>query len=254
MYKGLNRYQHFGYRQVWLQDYLTQGNELFATTTWGKYQYESMKVWFREALIMGSNNLLPLGEFIKALGAENNLGWAFMWVNLSYNSALMRWFVTNIFPGARVSKNDMLAMFGSMYARDTIMNALTSLFETMEKSPIGDELGQGVCQKKGKIVQNIYRKGWLDVEPLAILYALYQFAEHEEGRYSFTLEQLDNSEVNGDGLTPQQIFAIDTSLLRSTILGLIKDYPDYIQADMAMGLDNIRLSDVSSSGDILALY
>lgn len=256
MYKGLNRYQHFGYREVWLHDYLELGEGLYQTTParWGKYQYESMKVWFKESLIVGDGQLSQLGELMRRVGSNNIFGWACIWVNLAYNSSLIRWYVENISFGSMLTKNDLIARLGPAYSLVTNKNSIASLVETLDQSPLGDHLGMGVCTKKGKVLQSLYKRGWLDVNPIAILYALYRFAEHEEGRYKFTLTQLDEAQREDEGITPQQLFGINTDALKAIILGLASQFPDFIHAEFAMGLDNIFLSEARSADDTLSLY
>ncbi len=251
--KSIDRYKGFGMKHEWLALFFERRQNFWSNGLLGVKQYDGFRFWLKDAGIINTSDLSPFGMMFLEAGAESRLFWALTWCNLAYNAPIANWYCLHVAPGSYVDKGEIMENMGSATAERTKTNALNALWSTLQNSYLGEELGQGVPEKR-KAKVYMYRKGWLDAEPLAILYALYLFAEHEEGRYSFTLEQLDNCEANDSGLTPQQIFAIDTSTLRAIILGLSKDYPDYIQADMAMGLDNIRLSDAKSCQDVLALY
>lgn len=253
MYKGINRYQHFGFRKEWLSNYLEIGNELYKTGKWGKYQYSSMSVWFNEAEITDGEKLLPLGLYFKKKTINDPQGWAIIWINLSYNSPITQWYVKNISVGAVFTKNDLVNKLEfTNLSRETRKNAITSLINTFYESPVGELLGVGIVEFKGKSVQLIKRTGWQNPDPLVILYSLYRYAEAEEGRYHFTLSQL-LEESNGAGLSPIKIFGLAPNMMESLLRGLSISQPQFIQVDLSLGLDNINLSENCSSADVLAL-
>ena len=92
-------------------------------------------------------------------------------------------------------------MFKSSHSDTTKKNALKALKATVRNSPIGEELGQGICEVKGNAVISITRTAWQNPEPLVILYSLYQFAEHSENLYSFTLTDLLDDSDEREALT-----------------------------------------------------
>ena len=254
MYNGMNRYQTFGFRRNWLQKFNELGMKLFDRDDLGKYQKPALKVWLRESKIIDLEDTLPLGGLAAIENVDNTFVWACIWINLCYNSALMRWYIDNVAFGSIVTKAECIQLCGDSHVSRTNENAINSLFDTMSNSPIGTGLGLGICEMKGKVIKNVYKRGWLSPDPLAILYALYRFAEHEGNRYKFTLEQLDDTTCNEQGLSPQQLFGLDSVELQNIVTGLASQYPNFINVSFAMGLDNIDLHDDKTAEDILVLY
>jgi phosphoadenosine phosphosulfate reductase len=60
--KGLNRYQHFGMRTIWLHDYFQDPEHWWHENSLGNRQFEAMRVWLREAEIVSRNKITQLGS------------------------------------------------------------------------------------------------------------------------------------------------------------------------------------------------
>ena len=54
--KGMNRYQTFGFRKPWLEHFFENGSDCFTTGQLGVRQYDSLKVWLREAGLLSTSN------------------------------------------------------------------------------------------------------------------------------------------------------------------------------------------------------
>ena len=86
----------------------------------------------------------------------------------------------------------------------SIQIAYQSLVGTLEKTPFGSDLRQGVVQKVG--AQRVVNKlGHPDLSPFALLYALVKRAERR-GETEFDL-----TAIAADALSPQTIFALETA-------------------------------------------
>lgn len=59
--KGMNRYQHFGLRRPWLEHFFENKENCFTMGQLGTRQYDSLKVWLREAGLLSSS-----GKGVKA--------------------------------------------------------------------------------------------------------------------------------------------------------------------------------------------
>ena len=146
-------------------------------------------------------------------------------------------------------------MFKSSHSDTTKKNALKALKATLRYSPIAEELGQGICEVKGNAVVSITRTAWQNPEPLVILYSLYQFAEHSENLYSFTLTDLLDDSNEREALSPKILFGLDEEILRPLLQGLANDYPDYIRVDFNKGIqENIFLNKDKTSGYVVQLF
>ena len=98
-----------------------------------------------------------------------------------------------------------------------------------------------------------YRAGWEVPHAVALLYSLYLYAEHT-GRRSFTFSELVSSRNNSSatGISPSDVFGIDTKSFREQIQGLAISFPNHIRVSFISNLDNIILENYSSL-DILDL-
>lgn len=88
--KGMNRYQHFGLRRPWLEHFFEHKENCFTMGSLGTRQYDSLKVWLKEAGLLTATGKgvksgvpTPLFDKIQPLGAGNPLTWAVIWTTLS---------------------------------------------------------------------------------------------------------------------------------------------------------------------------
>lgn len=258
--KGMNRYQHFGLRRPWLEHFFVNKEDCFTMGQLGNRQYDSLKVWLKEAELLlpdgkgkSAGVASPLFEKLQPLGAGNPLVWAIIWINLAYNSIIAKWYMLNVPAGEIYEKNDLVFMLGDDYSKSTRDNAVTALLETFRHSPIGTVLKQGIPIANG----NSYRfskQGWNTPEAVAVLYALYKWAE-ATGRYTFTLSQLEaargNSEVKG--VDPVSIFGINPDRFKDILQDISLQYGKYIRTSFQADLDNVKLFPEFSSLDIVDL-
>lgn len=256
--KGMNPYQHFGLRQAWLEHFMNEGVDCFDQGILGNRQYDGLKAWLKEAGLIISNKSKSLSETelsakLKIRGPYNPLTWAIIWANLAYNSVISKWYCLNAELGATYEKADLVVMIGDSYSKSSRENAITALTETLRFSPIGSSLKQGLPIELTKNTYSYYREGWDIPDPVALLYALYLYAEHT-GRKIFTFTELANAHNKPDphGISPHDIYGIDVKAFREQVQGLAMTYPQYIRVAFVANLDNIILEDYTSN-DIIDL-
>ena len=252
--KGMNCYQNFGFQQNFLEHFMTYGTSCFSRLELGKQQYVSLKKWLEHSQMIQistkdhSISITELGDKLVQMGAYNPLTWAIIWANLSYNSIICKWYCLNAEVGAAYELGDITTLLGDTYSPTTRKNAVSSLFATFKHSPIGPAIKQGL-----PIGKSYLREGWDYPDAVALLYALYLYAEHT-GRKTFTFTELVNAHDNPDatGISPHDIYGIDAKEFRDQVQGLALTYPQYIRVSFVANLDNIVLEDYSST-DILDL-
>lgn len=256
--KGMNPYQHFGLRQAWLEHYMTDGTDCFSQGILGTRQYDGLKVWLKESNLLVSNkdktlSTTVLFDKLRPFGSYNPFTWAIIWANLAYNSVITRWYCLNAEPGATYEKADLVVMLGENYSKSNRENAITALTETLRQSPIGSALKQGLPIELTKNTFAYFREGWDYPDAVALLYALYLYAEHT-GRKTFTFTELVNAHANpaSQGISPHDIYGIDAKDFREKVQGLAMTYPQYIRVSFVANIDNIILEDYTSN-DILDL-
>ncbi len=252
--KGMNCYQNFGLQQNFMEHFMEYGVDCFSRLELGNQQYASLKKWLEHSGIVTispkdhSVALTDLGSKLISFGPYNPFTWSIVWANLVYNSIICKWYCLNAEIGATYELGDIVTLLGENYSPTTRKNAVSSLLATFRHSPIGSALQQGVQMDKGYL-----RAGWEVPHAVSLLYSLYLYAEHT-GKRSFTFSELINSHNNPDatGLSPSDVFGIDTKSFREQIQGLAISFPNYVRVSFISNLDNIILENYSSL-DILDL-
>lgn len=258
--KGMNRYQHFGFRQPWLEHFMEYGTECFSMGVLGNRQYDALRVWLREGGLLESvkgekaGTITPLGQKLIEFSCYNPLTWAVIWANLCYNSIICKWYALNGEIGNTYEKSVLVDLLGDDYSLSTRDNAVTSLLETLRHSPIGASLKQGIPIPASATTYTYTRDGWDMPDGIAILYSLYLYAEHT-GRYSFTLAQMAQARNNPEskGVSPADIFGIEAKAFREILQGLALQLPEHIRVNFVADLDNIILVPEVTSLSILDL-
>ena len=251
---NISRYQNFGFRQEWLELFFELGDDFWNNDRMGKYMIIGFKTWLKEAGVTQNNSITALGTKMREVGADMPSIWGIIFSNLAYNAPIINWYVRKIECNREISNEEMKILLGDSYSQTVKKNALSSLKETMRHSPIGDLLGQGECEMKGRSVISITRHGWQEPDPLVMLYDLYLFAEHSDSLFSFTLSELMDDSDEREAMSPNVIFGVDGEALRPILQGLAHDYPEFIQVDFNNALmENIFLNREKSSADVAAL-
>lgn len=259
---GINRYQHFGLRKAFLEHFFDLKSACFSSGRLGNRQYDALKVWLRECGLLSTANRgekvgQPTELFDKlvdvGLGASDYLTWAAIWTNLAYNSKIVKWYMMFVPTGSTYEKGDLVYMLGDEFSESTRDNAVTALLETLRDSPTGDALKQGIPIKIGS-VQKYVKTGWEKPDSVALLYALYRFAE-ETGHYGFSVSQLAEARKSGDakGMDPIAIFGIQPEIFKDILRELAIHFEDYIKVSFQAGLDSVKLYDNIKSLDVFSI-
>jgi phosphoadenosine phosphosulfate reductase len=252
----LTDYRGFGFKKEWLKIFFDNPTNFDADGQLGKVMVDVFKFWGKHGGLLDKKNLpLAVVEKLISLGADSHKVWGYIFVNLAYNSNLMNLFVKSYDFNEPHDKNFLLEMFGTTHSDTTKGNALKALKATLRNTPIGAELGQGICELKGNAVISITRTAWQNPEPLVILYSLYQFAEHAENLYSFTLTDLLDDSDEREALSPKILFGLDEEILRPLLQGLSNDYPKFIRVEFNKGIqENIFLNIDKTLDDVIQLF
>lgn len=257
-----DKYRNFGFRQAFYSHFVDEGVSCFGMEVLGKDQYKGLKQWLADAGMLEKQEVersgktrtvinektTELAEKLIPMGAYNPFPWAIMWANLAYGSIVAKHFCLNVEAGDTYDRDILVDSMGAEIDEKYRRQAVNSLLSTFRDSPIGASIKQGIQ------IDKIYlREGWDYPHAVALLYALYLYAEHT-GRKTFTFTELINAHnsPNAKGISPHDIFGIDTKAFREQVQGLAIQYPQYIRVSFVANLDNIILENYSSN-DILDL-
>ena len=244
---GINRYNHFGLREDWISPLVDMRDNFFPWTDThplGNKMVQSASAWFQQALLVQAGTRKPtvLVDLFAKYGSSYMLPWEFIWLALANNTILIKWFILDTvidttYPIETLSQN--LSDNYPSLGQSTIKNGLTSLKETIARSPLGSSGGVAECEFKGKVLKTITRRA-KDVHPLTILYGLYLIAD-KAGRGSFTVRELLSADIDSTFVSPLVAFGITPDTFKKQCEGLRTRYPDYISTTFTHGNDGLEV-------------
>ncbi len=244
---GINKYNHFGLREDWVAALIDLGDMFFPwheSHPLGNKMVQSASAWFQQALLVEPKSRKPasLSKLFIEKGSSSQLGWELIWVSLANNALLIKWYVTETDVDRLYSVDQLLSKLSDNYptlGTSTKKDGLTSLKETISRSPLGRDGGIATCEFNGKTFKSITRKA-KDVHPLTILYGLYLIAELA-GRGSFTVRELLTADVDSVFVSPIVAFGIAPDKFKRQCEGLRTRYPSYISTTFTHGNDGLEV-------------
>lgn len=254
--KTLHTYEHFGMEKEWLAAFLASPTDWPSRNSLGNRQFDAMFLWLRHAELITSGSrkrsvsVTDLGERLARRGAEDLLTWAIIWTNLARNSTPVHWYLSTIPWGATVTKAECVTKMGQIYSQSEVtrLNAVKALFSLLTKTPLGRGLGMGEEVDLDKPTGALYKRGWQDANPVAVLYSLYRYAE-KTGRYELTVRELYEGAEEG----PYTVFGVRREILEGMLRGLAARYDDLIRVNIVRDLDNIFLDRTRRAVEVLDL-
>ena len=146
---GFNKYFTFGLRREWLESFLEGGFEWFYGCSLGPYQKKALLRYLDDAWIIDAHDFTDIGEYIaKLIKKDKETAWQAVWVNLCLNSDLFRWYVNTVKWGETFTKEKLVKKLTREGIRQrTAQNAINSLINTFENSPLGKWFGKRLEKK-----------------------------------------------------------------------------------------------------------
>ena len=243
---GIDKYSTFGLREVWLEEFFDFGDEWLDNNSLGPKQVPAVTNWLSESELLDYNSkkTTKLGNDLKIIYKENPLFvWGVIWVNLYYNSKVIRWYCDNIDWGLRVSRKDLLNNIIESFpdlSKGTLNNATSAMINMFDNSPLNDAFNLGILEKKGRAVKFINKEGVNDdLDVLLVAYSLYKL-KYDKSRNDFTISELYDENFEGG---PYKLFGVSQAQLERILRGLKQLNEDIIKADLVADLDNIFLND-----------
>lgn len=252
---GIDRYSTFGLRARWMESYLdlVEGWWESERMNLGTKQIPAFRNWLIDSEMIDAKNRTST-EFSKKTKVlyydDNRLFWSLIWINLSHNSQVVRWYTKNTKWDAKYTKEGLIGMMSGEFSisRGTLRNPTGALVNTFDESPLGSELGLGILEKKGRATKSILKQGPGEkISPMAIAYSLYKYSE-EKGRKVLTISELyDDGCIGG----PYKQFGITKSVLENNLRWLQENKDEIINVELVADLDNISLKEEISSIQVL---
>ncbi len=244
-FSSVKAYKSFGMRNEWLSEYFANPNDFWKSNSLGTAQFDSFKGWLKDATIIDEKNKITAqGSLLMSLYEnDQNLVWEIIWVTLSCNSYIVKWFMDNIKIGQIFEKktlSDFMLATGAPATKTTIEAASGALLQLFRNSPLGEEYSFAIPIGNNKYI----RKSNDYVTDGGILFYLYKHAELANSK---ALRVSDCYNENST-LNALNVFGINRNEFEKKLRELNGLSQNVIIADLNTGLDNITLR-----GDIDAI-
>lgn len=254
---GIDKYSTFGLRERWISQYFNNIDNYFeaGNNDLGTKMVPAFIHWLRDAELLNRNDKIPseIGNLLKNIYANKlNCVWEIIWINLSYNSNIVKWYVETIEWNRLYLRNELLVMLQDAfqdYGAGTLRNPLGALMNTFDESPLGNILKLGVLRKKGNAIESILKQTSDLISPITVAYSLYKYADNKNRR-NFRLSEFYEPDQN-HGLYKE--FGISKEKLQNLLRTLQENKYGIVQVDLVMGLDNISLREDLDYFEVLKL-
>lgn len=252
-------YNNFGLNGGWFDFFITNTDTYFSDNSHGlnvKEQLPSFVKWLVQAGVLDDTkkkNVTSLGHLLEKIYIDYpEVVWQVIWINLTYNSPIMKWYTANIEWGSMFTEEDLRQKVKETFPEDsltTIRNVVYAMARTFRESPIGE---MGIMTKSELSNKNnpIYqKKAYLDVTEEALAYSLYKYAENSGSRL-FRIKDLVEGNMES-GIFKE--FGLCGAELEKKLRSLNSATNRVIIAELNMGLDHITLRDDITSESVLQL-
>lgn len=249
---NISKYGTFGIHEEWLEEFVLNPEVDFwlpNNNSLGNKMIPSFKAWLKDAEIIDNKNILTeFGQFcVDNLTNDSELIWSIIWINLSHNSQLVKWFVNNV----RCNQTFDTALlkelgydyFSSSFTRTTIEYAFSALMQVFKYSPIGETLRQGVSFDKKMLVRNEFE----DLSEIAVAYSLYKYAQELE---TTTLRVKDFYEEDANGGIAKE-FCLSKERFEKLLRTINSTKGRILNAELNMGLNHITLYEGVTPMDVI---
>lgn len=237
----ISKYGTFGIHQEWVDQYLSDPESFFEDNLLGKKQIPSFRAWLKDAEIIDDKcNLTPFGQLCIEINENSStLLWELIYVNLAYNSPMMKWYVANINFDTDISRKqlDQIALdyFQPTFKSTTITYAVQALVQSFKYSPIGLEFNQFISNDDKATV--FRRQPYNDLSPEALAYSLYKCSQFKGINMLRVSELYQREEKEG----PFREFGIEKGEILKKLRYLSSEKNRVLIAELNMGLDHITL-------------
>ena len=237
---NISKYNNFGLKREWLEDFFVERDNYWISSHGlnVKNQIPSLRAWLRDAEIIDSNNkITELGNFLAdTITNDEQLIWEVVWINLTYNSFIVKWYANNVIVGTRYTAKileDLILEQYPEYKQKTVQNAIYQVRRTLYESPIGDELGQYKMIDKEQFV----RQGFDEISPVAMAYSLYKYSQEHKVTM---LRASDFYATTATGGIHKE-FGTSRGNFEKGLRALNSSEDRILVAELNMGLDSITL-------------
>ncbi len=252
--KSINSFANHAPKPEWIKDFMQKGNAFWTDNKLGPNQIPMFRKFLKACgFIDEKNELTKLFNLLVRKGYQSPIPWSVAFVNFSYNAQCF-WYINNMTVNTPYQRDQIAEKLVEEGVSKGDTTSIISSFKRFCEIPFGSVINFGTVTTKGNRIEYITRNKMSLIDPKAVLYSLYRYAEECGGYYQFTLRTIMDNEINSTGISPVKMFGFEQDEMESIVQGLAAKYNDFIDASFTHDLDKITLRDYYSSNDILKLF
>lgn len=255
--KSVNCFDSHAPKGEWLKEFFDKKESFLSDNNLGPNQIKAFKRFLNDASLEDTRKKVvsPLTLIMSNYPYDSEIVTAMIMIELAHNNPQFNWYIMNMPIGDIFSRAELAEMLTERGATKNDVNFVTSALKRIaNETPLGTTLNFVSVTTKGNSVVTATRNKCNISDPRVLLYALYRYAEENDGYYSFSLTTLMDMTVNSAGISPVRIFGFERDELEPMLRGLSAQYNDFIDVTFTHDLDKISLMDYHSSADVLKLF
>ncbi|MCL2176538.1 MAG: phosphoadenosine phosphosulfate reductase family protein [Firmicutes bacterium] len=253
MSKSISAYSTHAPKKDWVFDFLRLQEKYFQQAGLSSRKQDEFKKFLRHAGLLEKDSISGFSQSLSMANGESTV-LGLILSNLAYSTQI-GWWIKNV--RGFNSRDDLRGLLlGFDQTEGSIKNALQEfplLLDIFE--PVGLGRVERKVSKSGKEgqVEGFTRLSWENPEPAVILYSLYKMAEKNGGLYEYRLERLMDFDIDGEGISPAQIFGLSAEALSQVLVEISVRYPEFAEYSQTHGLKILKLKKEKTSKEILEL-
>ncbi|MDD4108664.1 MAG: phosphoadenosine phosphosulfate reductase family protein [Prolixibacteraceae bacterium] len=252
---SIDRYNRFGLRDKWLNQYFINPNNYFhGENDLGIKMVPAFLNWLKDSEILNNSDkrISDIGMMLqKQYKNSNDLAWEIIWINLIYNSTIVKWYSRDIEWNSALNREDLESILKNSFPDikdSTKLNGLASLINMFVETPLGSKFKFWEIQKRNS--KTIIRKApFENVSSISVAYSIYRYA-NDKNRYNLTVSELYAPEQK-QGIYKE--FGVSKERFQNILRTLQENINGIVKVDLVMGLDNISLREDLTYTEVLKL-
>jgi phosphoadenosine phosphosulfate reductase len=252
---SIDRYNRFGLREKWLNQYFMNPDSYFhGENDLGIKMVPAFLNWLKDSEILNNSDkrISEIGMMLqKQYKGNNDFVWEIIWINLVYNSTIVKWYSRDIEWNSALNREDIESILKNSFPDikdSTKLNGLAALINMFVESPLGSKFNFWDIQKRNS--ETIIRKvPFENVSSISVAYSIYRYA-NDKNRYNLTVSELYSYEQK-QGIYKE--FGVSKERLQNILRTLQENKNGIVKVDLMMGLDNISLREDLTYTEVLKL-
>lgn len=252
---SIDRYSRFGFREKWLNQYFINPDNYFqGENDLGIKMVPAFLNWLKDSEILNNSDkrISDIGIILqKQFKHSIDLAWEIIWINLIYNSTIVKWYSQDVEWNSALSREDLESILKNSFPDikdSTKLNGLAALINMFVESPLGSKFKFWEVQKRNS--ETIIRKApFENVTPVSVAYSIYRYA-NDKNRYNLTVSELYAPEQK-QGIYKE--FGLSKERFQNILRTLQENKNGIVKVDLVMGLDNISLREDLTYTEVLKL-